>query len=331
MNGKRAGSEEEIDLEKPSLHTVRRHKVGIFRDISYPRGQRPIKTLTLPPWLKKGISRRISIEKKIWDLLKNDGTKSNREKGKRTYWVPAYDGEKGYHMSHVRTPKGSKWVLSTIAKERYNKKAGRKEGGDAYKLRREFWRGLNRDNLAKLLADYGAWIEKRKDSDMKRVNVPLVNLSRALEEMLSLSLFNNDGLVSEEFVKKWYRKLRSSFNPDLSDEEIVPYVYENQRHFTQIIAEKHWCAILAHLSEIEIENRIASKNARLKKSKHIHEDEAEIMELELDEDIAHFCPECGVFDWSFDSKRAELSCNECGLVSKDVEMSGEEIFFETIG
>tara|TARA_B100001564_G_scaffold357570_1_gene374143 strand:+ start:898 stop:2052 length:1155 start_codon:yes stop_codon:yes gene_type:complete len=371
-------SEKKVDTDYPDLWTVRNYKVGVFYEKREFKGfhlrkeekePRPIKSLTHPLWLKDGISGQVQIEKSILEILRADGTKATRHKGKRTKWKTALEnnGKKGYHVSHVRTPKGYKWVNSKIAKEGYNKIAGRKESGLAYKIRREFWRILSRnDNAAILLADDCAWIKKKKERKTEPVSVPLVNLSRAVQEMLSESLFDNEGKVhkeNEEFVKKWYRKLRSSFVPDLSDDQIVHYVNKNQNDFIRIIAKKRWKAILAHLSEIEISNRTASK-----KSNNVDEFEYAVGEsisnsqLEPDgvydlffddpemlgaffahlndptgeyygimEDIDSVCKECGgQFKLQSRLVNLEVVCNVCGLVSRKIDMSEEEHFFSTI-
>jgi len=370
-------SGDKVNTDYPDLWTVRNYKVGVFYEKrefkrfglkKEEREPRLIKSLTHPLWLKDGIPGKVSIEKSILEILRTDGTKATRHKGKRTKWKTALEnnGEKGHHVSHVRTPKGSKWVDSKIATEGYNKTAGRKESGLAYKIRREFWRILSRnDNAAKLLADDCAWIKKKKERKPEPVSVPLVNLSRAVQEMLSESLFDDKGLVdieNEEFVKKWYRELRSFFVPDLSDDQIVHYVNKNQNEFIRIIATQRWKAILTHLSEIEISNRAASK-----KSNNINEFEYAIGEsiispqLEPDgvydlifddyvydtllshlndptgeyygmmEDLDSVCKECGgIFELQSRSVNLELICNRCGLVSRKINMSEEEHFFATI-
>ena len=121
-------SGKKVDTDYPDLWTVRNYKVGVFYEKREFKGfhlrkeekePRPIKSLTHPLWLKDGISGQVQIEKSILEILRADGTKATRHKGKRTKWKTALEnnGKKGYHVSHVRTPKGYKWVNSKIAKE----------------------------------------------------------------------------------------------------------------------------------------------------------------------------------------------------------------------
>ena len=316
----------DINLTCPSLKTVRTHKVGVFKQINEKKDSRSIKTITLPPWLKDASYSKINIDKEIYDLLKNDGTKSKRHSGKRPRWIRGENGEKGKWLCYVRTPNNKgKWTDGVTAKKGYNKKAGRKEGGRAYKIRREIWRvlSLNDDDFVRLLDCDEAWIKRNKGRPCKRVSCKIVDLSCALGELLRLSSRKTKNkFFSKSFVIAWYRKLGKEFEQDLDDEEAYAWALENENDFIKIIVEKRWRSILARLFETWVKKRYERKE--ISESNSQDTDDVVIVE-----DNSEDCSDCNEPDFEKDDKTNQIYCRNCGYVAS-IELSYEEYYLDMI-
>ena len=316
----------EVDITCPSLETVRTHKVGVFKELNGKNDSRSIKTVTLPPWLKNGMDSRISIDKNIYDILKNDGTKSRRHSGKRPRWIRGANGEKGKWLCYVRTPNNKgKWTDGVTAKKGYNKKAGRKEGGMAYKIRREMWRvlSINDDYFVSLLDCDETWNQSNKQRPCKRVSCKIVDLSCALGELLQLcSRKTKKKFFSKSFVIMWYRKSGKEFEQDLDDEEVYAWALENETDFIKIIVEKHWRPILARLLEILVKKRYERKEMS---DLNIQEADDVIIVENNPED----CSDCDEPDFEKDDKTNQIYCRNCGYIA-GIELSYEDYFQDMI-
>ena len=309
----------DINLTCPSLKTVRTHKVGVFKQINEKKDSRSIKTVTLPPWLKDASYSKINIHKEIYDLLKNDGTKSKRHSGKRPRWIRGENGEKGKWLCYVRTPNNKgKWTDGVTAKKGYNKKAGRKEGGMAYKIRREMWRvlSINDDYFVSLLDCDESWTQSNKERPCKRVSCKIVDLSCALGELLRLcSRKTKNKFFSKSFVIAWYRKSGREFEQDLDDEEAYAWALENETDFIKIIVAKHWRPILSRLLEILVKKR--DKRKEMSESNSQEVDDVIILE-----DNPEDCSDCNEPDFEKDDKTNQIICINCGYVA-GIELSYE--------
>lgn len=316
----------EINLTCPSLETVRTHKVGVFKRLNEKKDLRSIKTITLPPWLKDASYSKINIDKEIYDFLKNDGTKSKRHSGKRPRWIRGENGEKGKWLCYVRTPSNKgKWTDGVTAKKGYNKKAGRKEGGMAYKIRREMWRvlALNYDDFVRLLDCDETWTKKNKERPCERVSCKIVDLSCALGELLRLSSRKTKNkFFSKSFVIAWYRKLGNEFEQDLDDEEAYAWALENENDFINIIVEKRWRSILARLFETWVKKRDERKEMSESNSQETNDVIIEFEEVEED------CSECNE-PYEKDDKTNEIRCRNCGYIA-GIEYSHEDYYQDMI-
>ena len=317
------------DLIRPTLQTLRTHKVGKFYDRSQPKGITPIKSLTLPKWMKKGQPKKFSIDEHVVELLRNDGTKSTRHRTERPKWVPKRNGKGGYFLCHVRTPDGkTQWVSGKLAKERFNRRAGRKESGMAYKIRREFWRVLARpEDDRRLLEDDTVWKKSKKERICEEVSCGVVDLSLALGEYLSVALFKNGIIVNRNFALMWFRELKSLFEQGLDDEEAIGWIQLHPDQYMATICENRWGAILSRLIETAVLQRInrSSNDRQTMSGAELSSANLEIFQVQGDE-----CEECGEYDWVYDSSKGEMACGKCGLVTDDIEMDGHEHhFFQT--
>jgi hypothetical protein len=317
---------EKIDLDRPSINTVRHHNVGRFYNLSENKGIRSIKSLTLPRWLKLGRPKKFSIDEEVLDLLDNDKTKSKRHNVRKPKWVPGRNGKKGHFLCHVRTPNGkTKWVNGKIAKERYNRRSGRKEGGRAYKIRREIWRVLARyDNGRRLLLDDSVWKKTRKERKCVEISCNIVELSLALEEFLLAGLFENGKLIDRTFALKWYRKRKSEFEQELDDEEAIGWIQLNAKPYVSTICKSNWGAILSQLVETAVFQR---KHKPLIDKTKGSNDEDLLEHTVFLEHMEGGCEDCGLHDWEYDSSRGETLCGHCGLVTKDIELDGHSHHF----
>ena len=315
-----------IDLIHPTLNTVRTHQVGRFYDLSQPKGVRPIKSLTLPRWMKDDQDKKFSIDEQAVEFLQNDGTASTRHRTKRPKWVPKRNGKGGYYLCHVRTPGGkTQWVSGKLARERFNRRAGRKESGMAYKVRREFWRVLARpEDDRRLLEDDTVWKKSKKERKCKPVSCRVVDLSLALREYLSVALFKNGIIVNRNFALMWFRELKSLFEQGLDDEEVIVWIQLNPDQYLTTICNERWGAILSRLIETAVHQRKnhSSNDRQTLSDAELSPENLEIFQIQGDE-----CEECGEYDWVYASSKGEMACGNCGLVSEDIEMDGHEHHF----
>ena len=368
-----------IDLIRPTLQTVRTHQVGRFHDLSQPKGIRSIKSLTLPMWLKDGQYKQFSIDEQVVEFLQNDGTKSTRHRTKRPKWVPKRNGRGGHYLCHVRTPDGrTQWVNGKLARERFNRRAGRKESGMAYKIRREVWRVLARaEDDRRLLEDDTVWKKSKKQRQCKTVSCRVVDLSLALHEYLSVALFKNGIIVNRRFALLWFRELKGSFEPGLDDDEAIVWIQLNPDRYLTTICNERWGAVLSRLVETAVHQRrhqskYGSKDSYQKKTTHekvgFIENQDSVSEEFGEYDLVYDsplldaafhqrqykssngkenatrkvamhehvdfieiqdgeCEGCGGYDWVYDPSKGEVSCGKCGLVTREIEMDGQEHYF----
>ena len=232
-------------------------------------------------------------------------------------------------MCHVRTPDGqTRWVSGKLARERYNRRAGRRESGLAYKVRREVWRVLARpEDDRRLLEDDTVWKKSKKERKCKPVTCRVVDLSLALREYLSVALFKNGIIVNRNFALLWFRELRSLFEQGLDDEEAIGWIQLHPDQYLATICENRWGAILSRLIETAVHQRKnrPSNDRQTTSDAELSPENLEIFQIQGDE-----CEECGEYDWAYDASKGEMACGKCGLVTKEIEMDGNaHHFFQT--
>ena len=186
----------------------------------------------------------------------------------------------------------------------------------AYKVRREIWRVLARNDYGKgLLSDESVWSKKRNDRKCSEISCNIVDLSLALEEFLTIGLIENDTHEFKTFILKWYRRKKLDFYQELDDDEVMDWVRKNPNIFVNLICKTHWGAIISQL----VETAVSQRNPRLNQievpDKITNDEIDERTEFREKSDIDLSCTNCGLDDWLFDPSRGETYCSNCGYVT----------------
>jgi len=270
------GSKEEETqrLLKPSLNDVRTYQIGKFLDysLSVSGGKKAktlfgLKSVVHPKWFEQRHTTQqmdLYLSAEALHFLASESTVSGRWRRKRKWRKKAHNSnEKGEWYYKYHTPKRSTWQASSQRTSGQKGKAGRKPGGDAYRVRRDVWRILssNKGFLPKLLEDSLHHSKERKP--VKKFPVRLPNLSIAIEEIIICEIWPELIYNREKLVNGWLNLrgvrsylLKHGFDSEVCNQFSKGILAERERnHIIHLICKKHWRKLLAQWVELGIFSR----------------------------------------------------------------------------